>query len=329
MLGLLAIVLAAGIARNGPLQALKDLGFRSPAIAAYTLLLLSPIIFEGLYPRLRAVQSARFRQWVENLHAGAPYMIAIGTTMLVMRIENVYDLDIAAALGLDWTPLVHAIEGDLTADIQAFLYSKPLVLFLHFVYITVYALYHVVAMFGFAVTGRAAMLRRFAVAWVLVYAIALPFYILAPVNETWTTNPEYGCYESYYDPKYGHFATDTEGYLNNACGDNGGIVQAISSINNCFPSLHNAFAWTLPMLLWRSGWRRAAKGTAVIAFLISLATIGLGIHWVIDLVAGIALAWFVTFVAARFDYRLDHRLRMTGARWGKPTWARDDGQQPS
>ncbi len=327
MLGLLAIVLAAGIAKNGPLQALKDLGFRSPAIAAYTLMLLSPILFEGLYLRLRRVQHAGVRRAVENLHAGAPYLIAIGTTMLVMRIENVYDLDIAAALGLDWTPLVHAIEGDVVARLQDAIASRPLTLFLHFVYITVYALYHVAAMVGFAVTGRAAMLRRFAVTWVLVYAIALPFYVLAPVNETWTTNPEYGCYGDYTDGSWGDFSTPTEGLLHASCGDDGGIVQAISSINNCFPSLHNAFAWALPFLLWRSGWRRAAKGTAAIAFLVSLATLELGIHWVTDLVAGVALAAFVTWVAVRFDYRLDHRLRMTGARWGKATWARDDGRQ--
>jgi membrane-associated phospholipid phosphatase len=327
MLGLLAVVLVAGIARNGVLQALKDLGFRSPAIALYTLLLLSPIVFEGMYPRLRRTGNVRWRTVVENVHAHAPYLIAIGTTMLVMRIQNVYDLDLTAALGLDWTPHVHAIEGDVVARFQAALRHPLLDLFLHFVYITVYAVYHVAAMVGFAVTGRTAMVKRFAVTWILVYAIALPFYVLAPVNETWTTNPEYGCYQD-YDGPFGAFATTTVGILHAECGDGGSIVQAISSINNCFPSLHNAFAWALPMLLWRSGWRRAAAGTGVVAFLISVSTLYLGIHWITDLVAGVALAWFVTWVAVRFDFRLDHRLRLHGARWGKPTWARDDGRQP-
>lgn len=327
MLGLLAVVLVAGIARNGVLKALGDLGFRSPAIGAYTLLLLSPIVFEGLYPRLRRTQNLRWRAVVENLHRHAPYLIAIGTTMLAMRIENVYDLDIAAALGLDWTPHVHALEGDVVARFQAALRHPLLDLGLHFVYITVYAVYHVAAMVGFAVTGRTAMVKRFAVTWVLVYAIALPFYILAPVNETWTTNPAYGCYED-YDGPFGSFATTTAGVLHDACGDGGGIVQAISSINNCFPSLHNAFAWALPFLFWRSGWRRAAAGTSVVAFLISVSTLYLGIHWVTDLVAGVALAAFVTWIAVRLDFRLDHRLRLRDVRWRKPSWARDDGRQP-
>lgn len=327
MLGLLGMVLVAGIARNGVLKALGDLGFRSPAIGLYTLLLLSPIVFEGLYPRLRRTRNVRWRAIVENLHRHAPYLIAIGTTMLVMRIENVYDLDIAAALGLDWTPHVHALEGDIVARFQAALRHPALDVGLHFVYITVYALYHVTAMVGFAVTGRTAMLKRFMVTWIGIYAIALPFYVVAPVNETWTTNPQYGCYED-YDGPFGSFATATAGVLHAECGDGGGIVQAISSINNCFPSLHNAFAWALPFLFWRSGWRRAAAGTSALAFLISVSTLYLGIHWVTDLVAGVALAAFVTWLAVRLDFRLDHRLRLHGVRWGKPTWARDDGRQP-
>lgn len=327
MLGLLVVVLLAGIARNGLVRALGDLGFRSPPIAAYTVLLLSPIVMEGLYPRLRRLGGPRFKAAIENLHANAPYLIAIGTTMLVMRIENVYDLDLTAALGLDWTPHVEAVEGDLVARMQAWMRQVPLDLFFVFIYVTVYALYHVVAMVGFAATGRGAMVRRFTVAWVLVYAIALPFYMFAPVNETWTTNPAYGCYGSYAGP-FGDFSTATEGILNDACGTDDGLVLAIASINNCWPSLHNAFAWTLPMLLWRSGWRRAAGGTGVLAAMITVSTVYLGIHWLIDVAAGVALAWLVTWVAVRVDYRLDHRLRVGGLRWGKATWARTDGVAP-
>jgi membrane-associated phospholipid phosphatase len=318
MLGLLAIVLAVGIARNGPVQALKDLGFRSPAIAAYTLLLLSPILFEGLYPRLSRMRNARARKVVGNLHAHAPYLITIGIVMLVMRLENVFDLDITAALGLDWTPHVEALEGDVVARFQAALRHPALDVFLRFVYVTVYALYHVVAMVGFAVAGKTGMVKRFTVTWVLVYAIALPFYILAPINETWTTDPDYGCYAS-YDGPFGPFATDTEGVLHDACGDGSGIVFAISSINNCFPSLHNAFAWALPFLLLKSGWRRLGLFTSVIAFLVSVSTLYLGIHWVTDLVAGITLAWIVTSIAVRFDYALTPGLRFTHAGWRKPT----------
>lgn len=325
MLGLLAIVLAVGIARNGPIQALKDLGFRSPAIAVYTLLLLSPIIFEGLYPRLSRSTNVRFRKVVDNLHAHAPYLITIGIVMLVMRLENVFDLDITAALGLDWTPHVEAIEGDVVARFQAALRHPALDLFFRFIYVTVYALYHVVAMVGFAIAGKTGMVKRFTVTWTLVYAIALPFYILAPVNETWFTNPEYDCYgdgtgpadPANYEGPYGNFATDTEGVLHDECGEVGGIVYAISSINNCFPSLHNAFAWALPFLLLKSGWKKLGAFTSVIATLVSISTLYLGIHWVTDLVAGILLAWIVTSIAVRFRYSLTPGLKMVGAGWRK------------
>jgi membrane-associated phospholipid phosphatase len=265
------------------------------------------------------VRGIRTRRALDNLHAHAPYLIAIGIVMLVMRLENVFDLDITAALGLDWTPHIQALEGDIVARFQAALRSHALDLFLRFIYVTVYALFHVVAMVGFAVMGKTTMVKRFTVTWTLVYAIALPFYILAPVNETWTTNPEYGCYDS-LDGPFGSFATDTEGVLHNECGDDSGIVFAISSINNCFPSLHNAFAWALPFLLFKSGWRRLGLFTAVISTLVSVSTLYLGIHWVTDLVAGIALAWIVTSVAVRFDYVLTPGLKLRDAVWrrGRP-----------
>ena len=327
MAGLLAVVLAVGIWRNGVLQALGDLGFRSPPIAVYTILLLSPLFFESAYPALARRTSGRPRRVVENLHRHAPYLIVIGIVMLVMRLENALDLSLTSAMGLDFTPAIWRFEGDLVGPLQSWmrgwplndvtvpLYGKPLgdSIFI-FVYVTLYALYHVLAIFGFAVAGRTGMVKRLAVAWTLIYAVALPFYLFLPVNEVWTTNLDH-C------PQYGY--TEVEGILNTDCGDSGGVVLAIASINNCMPSLHNAFAWTLPLVLLRSGWRRLGWSVSLFGALITVSTVYLGIHWLVDIVAGLALAWVATTVAVRLDYGLSHRLRLTGLRWRRP------GESPS
>lgn len=329
MLALLVTVLVVGFLLNSRSQppgralltTLGNLGFRSPPIALYTLLLLSPIFFESAYPWLARRASGRGRRVVENLHAHAPYLIVIALVMLVMRLENALDLSLTAALGLDFTPAIWRFEGDLVGPLQSWmrswplndvrmpLYGKPLgdSLFI-FVYVTLYALYHVVAIFGFAVAGLTGMVKRFTVAWTTVYAVALPFYLFAPVNEVWTTNVAY-C------DHYGY--TEVEGLLNDDCGASGGIVLAIASINNCFPSLHNAFAWTLPFLLLRSGWRRLGWAASGFGLLITVSTVYLGIHWITDIVPGIALAWFATSLSLRLDYGLTHELRLTSLRWAR------------
>lgn len=316
---LLAVVIAAGTLYNGAdvgygrglVKTLGNLGFRSPAIAAYTLLLLSPLFFETAYPRLRErfAPQSRAANVVENLHVSAPYLIAIGIVMLVMRIENIFDLAITSAIGWDFTPAIYRIEGGLVERIQAAMRHPALDIFFSFVYVVLYSLYHVVAMGYFAATGRTRMLKRFLVTWVLIYAVALPFYLFFPVNEVWTTDPRCGVYD------YG----EVEGVLHDDCTAQGGIVYAISSINNSFPSLHNAFAWALPMLFWRSGWRRAAVAVSGVAALVTVSTVYLGIHWILDIVAGVALAWFATAVAARAEFTVTPDLWLRGWRWSAPT----------
>ena len=45
------------------------------------------------------------------------------------------------------------------------------------------------------------------------------------------------------------------------------------------PSLHNAFAWALPFLFWKTGHRRAGNLSAIFASLVTLSTVYLAIHW--------------------------------------------------
>ncbi|HLF16949.1 MAG TPA: phosphatase PAP2 family protein [Candidatus Thermoplasmatota archaeon] len=321
MFAVLGIFFATGIARAGLSQSLYDLGLRRPSLALFTLLLISPAFFEMAYPALWRVSRGPGRVAVERLHLHAPYLIAIGTMMVVMRFENTFDLRITAALGLDFTRAIQGIEGNAVEVAQAWLRGSAAVRnvldpFLIFVYLTVFAVYHLAGIIGFALAGKGEMVRRFTVAWVGIYAVALPFYLFFPVNEVWVTNIEHGGTSS----------------VANVLGDGSGLGQdasfAIASINNCFPSLHNAFAWALPMLLLRSGWRRLGGALSGVAFLISLSTVYLGIHWFTDLAAGIALAWGVVHVAMNLDYRLTHGMRIVDLRWrGRPI--RPPAPQPS
>ncbi len=312
--GLLAVVLVVGALRNGVTQALGDMGLRSPMKLTYTLLLLSPLLFEAGYPRLsrRWPAGTRLGTSIERLHLHAPYVIVVGLTMLVVRLQNTWDLDLTAALGWDLTPWVHAIEGDAVGHVQRAVRHRFLDLFFWFVYIDVYFLWHVAAIFLFALAGLTGLVKRMALAFVAIYAIAMPFYVLAPVNEAWTTNPMYGC-------GYG-YAGAPEGIIHEECSSvAGGIVYAISSINNCFPSLHNAFAWIVPFVLWRSGRRKWAARTAPVAVLISMSTIYLGIHWFTDLVAGILTSHVAAVVATRLHYTLGADLKPKDVRWGPRT----------
>ena len=70
------------------------MGFRDPVTKAYTIMLTTPILFELLFnPLDRLVKDRpRLRRILHNLHRHAPYLIITGLVMLLMRIENVFDV---------------------------------------------------------------------------------------------------------------------------------------------------------------------------------------------------------------------------------------------
>jgi len=102
------------------------------------------------------------------------------------------------------------------------------------------------------------------------YLLTLPFYILFPVPERWTY-PDSG-------------AVLLSDLLTSK------LIQAFrpfSGLNNCFPSFHVSMTVVLLACLYREGtWFR--KTIIPLGLTIVLSTFALGIHWLSDILAGLA-----------------------------------------
>ena len=59
-------------------------------------------------------------------------------------------------------------------------------------------------------------------------------------------------------------------------------------MNNCFPSLHTSLSISVALISIHSGYRRLALVISTSAAIIVFSTIYLGIHWLVDVVAGMA-----------------------------------------
>lgn len=124
-------------------------------------------------------------------------------------------------------------------------------------------------------------LRRLFTGFALNYGIALPFYLLVPVKEAWAGDAGvrfliptvYPAFETQYRP--------------------------LSGLDNCFPSLHTSLALTFALIAWQAGYRRLAGLLTLGAGLVMLSTLYLGVHWVPDMFAGMALALVAAGVAVR------------------------------
>ena len=112
--------------------------------------------------------------------------------------------------------------------------------------------------------------RIFALAVTVDYAISLPFFLFFPVPERWAY-PESGAIllSDLWAPRLIE------------------IFRPISGLDNCFPSFHVSLTVVMVALafLYRLRYRWSALW---IGLLITLSTAVLGIHWLTDIVAGLA-----------------------------------------
>ena len=125
--------------------------------------------------------------------------------------------------------------------------------------------------------------RVFVFSIVMCYALSLPFYLFLPVPERW----------AYPDSQAILLSDLWSARLIET-------IRPMSGLDNCFPSFH--VSGTLALALVWSVLRlpfRHAVGWLSVAVLLS--TLILGIHWIADILAGLALS----FVAVRLALRMN------------------------
>jgi membrane-associated phospholipid phosphatase len=137
-----------------------------------------------------------------------------------------------------------------------------------------------------ALRPQISALRVFSLAIALDYWMSLPFFLLFPVPERWAHS-------------------GSEAVLLSDLWSSGLIeaIRPISGLDNSFPSFHVSMSTVIALTcfvfrlrLWRT--------VATLSVTIMLSTFVLGIHWIPDIVAGLALGILSVMLARRIDQGL-------------------------
>lgn len=127
-------------------------------------------------------------------------------------------------------------------------------------------------------------------ATVIDYALSLPFFLFLPVPERWAF-PESGAVL---------LSDRWSSYLIMA-------IRPMSGLDNCFPSSHTSLSVVAVLVAFTCGmrlrWAALALGLAVVG-----STFVLGIHWIADIVGGLAVGILSTAIALRLEARRQSRL---------------------
>jgi len=188
------------------------------------------------------------------------------------------DRIVMARTGLDMTPYIYAIEGDMVILFQDTFRADWLdVLMTHFyiagfMFITYASIFYVTYFDDRWMADRIAL----CVAW--VYLLAIPFYLFFNVRVT------------------GFYIEDMDAIAYTLNPEIEDWFRRIDAFTNCMPSLHIA----VPFAIWLTfrkndhdgRWNRFQNMTLGYIILTGFAIIYLGIHWFVDIIGGMILATF-------------------------------------
>ncbi len=239
-----------------------------------------------------------WRQWAQTFHDKRYYIHALGYIIILKwkEITDTINEPIKIKTG-HWTELVYSIEGDFTKWIQDAFQNETLTDFLNFHYLFVYLFLIYVTTVYFAFTGDRDMTDKVALNYLLIYALAVPYYLFfnVEVTSSWIPNMEALLY---HDGWYSSFYASHD------------------PLDNAVPSLHVAIPFGILYLNYLHVKEKGIKITqwrhwpyhlfvAINTLLFMFTILYLGIHWFIDIPLGIIIGG----IGALFIHHLQPRLR--------------------
>jgi len=200
-------------------------------------------------------------------------------TWVSTRLDGVPELRHQVAYAVHWFEGFYRFDyHDVTNALATYGYSSA--------YFFVWPLLFILV--GFALVRREdiSAFRIFSFAALIDYAISLPFFILFPVPERWA-----------YSESGAMLLSDRwSSQLIE-------LVRPLSALDNCFPSFHVSL--TVVMIVLSFLYRlRLRRSIAALGVTIVLSTFVLGIHWLADIIAGLAVGTLSVVLALRLNDRV-------------------------
>ncbi|MFW5999827.1 MAG: phosphatase PAP2 family protein [Halorubrum sp.] len=235
----------------------------------------------------------------------SPYLGAALALLAVKQLTQGYRLRLSRALDWNITDELYAVEGgfvaalqDLTPDATLEFFAASYMVGFAFLLVAAPVIY-------FLSPGRGRRrLKELLVAYVLNYAVGTVCYTLFIS----------------YGPR-NHLET-VSGLMYRAYPQTQDLTAAVASNTNVFPSLHTSLSVAVVAVAWRSRrthprWTPVA---AAVAAAVVYSTMYLGIHWLSDVVAGVALGVGSVAAAARIVDRAESSaIAAHGGERGEPS----------
>lgn len=232
------------------------------------------------------------------IHANRYYFHLLGYAAIILwkAVTDYLNEPIKIDTG-HWTDVVYSVEGDLTLWVQQAFENEFLTSILSFHYLFIYLFLIYITTVYYAYVGERDLTDKVTLNYLLIYAIAVPFYLFFNVEVTSSWIPGMKAL-LYHDGWYA------------------GFYASHDPLDNAVPSLHIAIPFGILLLNWLHfhakgqrvrDWKHWPYHLFIVAntVLFAFTILYLGIHWFIDIPLGMAIG----AIGALFIHHIHPRLR--------------------
>jgi len=224
-----------------------------------------------------------FRQILERL-TQTGYLLCLLTAFIVSVVDYVeahFDARVTRFIQKDYTPFVAHFGSHWIEQIQRHR-SLALTYVMTYTYVWVFPALMFAVFFVLVYDNKEEAAQFLVAGYFSNLLFVLPFYLFFPVNEVWVTDSHVRLLTDRISPLImEHF-------------------RSISALDNCFPSFHTSLALLIAIAAWRSGRTRMAILATLGGMMVVSSTLYLGIHWPLDILAGVVAAIFCASLS--FNY---------------------------
>ena len=228
----------------------------------------------------RRVYKTNIAKFYQIFRRQLPYLLLILGIVSFHIIEvNIIDPPMTKWIGIDFANNIQNIEGDTVFWFYQH-WTPFLVYFFVFMYIAVYPFTLWFSPIYFLATDEEKSMKILAYGLLLIYTVALPFYLFIPISNVYT----------FYN---------VESALNIVIPKIESFFYTTTTQNNCLPSLHVATTILIAWSVYLTGNKKLSHFTNFCMVSVILSVVYLAIHWITDLIFGAILAVIVILLLNR------------------------------